>query len=185
MADLLLRADQIRSAPPEVKEWIRTLLAEELMLEAASPDGKGARDVSLAACSPQEASAILEHIRDDYLACQVFFELSRDTAPGHAEPQGLHRAAVADIMRHTRLSDPGQLVACLERIAQAFQVVRSDPHVAFYGTDRAAIYIPVTTQRSIKALWQALVTSRMLDTSSLPGMAGPAGPAEPIEAHRG
>jgi hypothetical protein len=128
MVDLVLKAEQIRSAPREVREWIRAVVLAELAL-APGPERREdeTAEPPLAECTVEEANLVLEHIRDDYLATQVFFELGRDGAhqfPGSPE---LYRIPVIDILNHTRLGSSEHLAACLDRIVEAFQAVRRDP----------------------------------------------------------
>jgi hypothetical protein len=184
MVDLALKAEQIRSAPREVKEWIRSVVLAELAL-APGPERRQdeTAEASLAACTVEEAGQVLEDIRDDYLSAQVFLELGRDTAHEISGSPELHRIAVTDILRHTRLGDTQHLAACLDRIAQAFQAVRRDPSATLFAFDRmGGLYVHDTTQQSIRALWQALVTSRLPPASAPPGMAFPAGPTVPLDA---
>ena len=142
-------------------------------------------EVTLAECSGEEAALVLEQIRDDYLTSQVFFELSRDVSREGSVPSGLHRIAIADILRHTRLGDGEHLATCLDRINAAFQAVRGDQTAMLFAFDQmGGIYIHDATWRSSKALWNALVTTRLPNASELPGMAMPAGPTVPVEAHQ-
>ncbi|MCK3779419.1 hypothetical protein MZK49_22215 [Ensifer sesbaniae] len=181
MVDLVLSQAQIRSAPPEVKEWLRTILLDELALGPEPSARHGEDEISLDECTPKEAGLVLEHIRDDYITCQIFFELGRDTPRDKLEPRRLHRIAIADILRHTRLGDAEHLAASLETIREAFQAVRGEPNAVLFAFDRmGGLYVHNTTWRSIKLLWQALVTSRTPDASELPGMAAPGGPAVPV-----
>ena len=137
----------------------------------------------LAECSFDEANLILQQIRDDYIACQVFFELSRDDLREHLGPPDLHRSPIAHILSHTRLSNPKHFSIYLNRINEAFQAVRQDSSAVLFASDRAGgLYVHNTTRRNIKALWQALVTSRMPSSSEIPGMAMPVGPAVPLTA---
>lgn len=184
MVDLVISAAQIKSAPHEVKEWIRATILDELALESEPGHGLENRTgAALAECSLEEASLVLEQIRDDYIACQVFFELGRDSLREQTVPPELHRIAIANILRHIRLGDPKHLGTCLNRIGEAFQAVRHDPNATLFALDRAGgLYVHDTTKASIEALWQALVTSRMLSTSELPGMTAPAGPTVPLAA---
>jgi hypothetical protein len=184
MVDLVLSAEQIRSAPREVKEWIKSIFLTELTLAAGPEHERGEmREATLAECTVAEAGLVLEQIRDDYLACQVFFELSRDSLREKMESAELHRIPVAEILRHTRLGDPEHLAACLDRISVAFQTVRHDPTAMLFAFDRMGnLYIHDATRRSIKGLWQALVTSRLINPSELPGIATPEGPTVPVDA---
>jgi hypothetical protein len=186
MVNLVLSAEQIKSAPPEVKEWIKSLLMVELTLPAAPEHEQDERrKETLARCTVAEAGLVLEQIRDDYLACQVFFELSRDNLRERTDSSELHRIPIAEILRHTRLGDPEHLAACLDRISAAFQAVRQDPAAMLFAFDRGSLYVHDVTRRGIKGLWQALVTSRLIDASELPGIATPEGPAIPAGAGPG
>jgi hypothetical protein len=182
MADIVLKSEQIRGAPREVKEWIAALLAAELGLGAEpAAEPREPQHVALAECSAEEAGQLLELIRDDYVACQVLFELSRDAPGDRPGTAPVHRVAFADIMRHARLDHPDQLVQCLDHIARAFQEVRGDASVMLFALDRAGgVHVHETTRRSIRALWQVLVTSRLLDGANLPSMASGGDGAVPL-----
>jgi hypothetical protein len=181
VVDIALSAEQIRSAPREVKEWIRATLLNELAL-ASGPrlEESSSEGPTLAECSPQEAGLVLDRIRDDYLASQVFFELGRDHFPEKVEASALHRIPLAEILRHTRLQDFEHVAMCLQRIGEAFQEVRGDPSAVLFAFDRmGGVYIHDTTRRSVKALWQALVTSRLARTSEVPEVSAPVSPRVP------
>ena len=107
MVDVLLSAAEIKSAPHHVKEWIKATILEGLALEP-EPEQilEKETELVLAECSFDEANLILQQIRDDYIACQVFFELSRDDLREHLGPPDLHRSPIAHILSHTRLSNP-------------------------------------------------------------------------------
>ena len=53
-------------------------------------------------------------IKDNFLLSQVFFELARDTPAGRAAPP-LHALNIAELLRHTRLSDGDRLFRLLYR----------------------------------------------------------------------
>jgi hypothetical protein len=184
MVDLVLKAEQIRLVPREVKEWIRSVVLAELELAPGPERGQDeTAEAALVECTVEEAGLVLEHIRDDYLAAQVFLELGRDTPQQLSGSPELHRIPVTDILRHTRLGDTQHLAACLDRIAQAFRAVRRDPSATLFAFDRmGGLYVHDTTRQSVKALWQALVTSRLTPAAELPGMAFPPGPSVPLDA---
>lgn len=182
MIDFVIRAEDLRNAPPVVREWVRALVRAELALE---PEEGPAREepAGLAALTPTEAGQILEFIRSDYLTSQVFFELGRDAAHLPGEPAGLHRIAIADILRHTRLGDADHLGTCLDRINEAFRTLHEDPGATLFAFDRkGGLYVHDTTRRSIKALWQAIVTARLADVSGIEAGTAPAGPSMPLSA---
>jgi hypothetical protein len=167
-----------------VREWIKSILLVELSLAPGPEHGQSEmREATLAECTVAEAGLVLEQIRDDYLASQVFFELGRDNLREKTELPGLHRISVAEILRHTRLGDPQHLAACLERIGAAFQTVRHDPAAILFAFDQVGnLYVHDATRRSIKQLWQTLVTSRLGNAPELSGIATPKGPVTPIDA---
>ncbi|WP_429818397.1 hypothetical protein [Ensifer sp. B1-9] len=184
MVDLVLSQAQIRSAPQEVKEWLRTILLEELDigLQPVGADEKEA-EISLTECGFKEAGLVLEQIRNDYITCQIFFELGRDSPSDRLGQQRLRRIAIADILRHTRLADAEHLSASLVKIRDAFQTVLGNANAELFAFDHmGGLYIHGTTKRSIKALWQALMTQRTFDLSELPGMATPSGPTMPLNS---
>jgi hypothetical protein len=187
MVDIVIRSEQIRSAPVEVKAWLAALLDAEPGAELGAPaEGPQAaapqhREVTLAECSAEEAGQVLEQIRDDTVACQVFFELSRDGASDRQPAGPIRRLALADMLTHTRLADPDHLAACLDQIGRAFQSVRRDPSALLFALDRTGgLYVHETTRGSIRALWQLLVTSRLIDSTTLPGMAARPGASMPL-----
>jgi hypothetical protein len=180
MVGLVLSADQLRSAPEEVKNWLRGLLQRELLLGG---EAEIAPSQMLAECSPDEAALVLRQIHNDYLACQVFFELGREDPVETARRSVLHRTSVDEIMHHVPVGDVQHLVACLEEISNAFGLVRRDPEAKLLAIDeRGGCYVHQTTRRSIKGLWEALVTARLQETpASFPTML-PAGPTMPLNA---
>jgi hypothetical protein len=183
MVDLVLTADQIRSAPVPVREWVRNLLAAELDLPVRPIEPREDTARTLAECTVDEAARILEHIQSDYLACQVFFELGRDVGPGRAPSASVHRTSLEEIMHHVRLTDVQHLATCLDEISQAFRRVRNDDAVILFAFDQqGGCYVHEMTRRSIRALWQVLVTSRLGGSAPAVGPVMPAGPPLASEA---
>ena len=173
MVDLVLTAAQIRSAPSAVRVWVRNLLAAELGLPL-EPQEETAR--TLAECTVNEAAQILERIQNDYLACQLFFELGRERIPGRAPAASAHRTALEEIMHHVRLTDVDHLAAGLDEIGRAFRAIRGDADALLFAFDQqGGCYVHETTRRSIRALWQALVTSRLGATAPAVSPVMPAG----------
>lgn len=184
MVDLILSQEQIISAPPEVKEWLKTLLLEELeigLLPAGVSEKE--REIALTECGFKEAGLLLEQIRNDYVTCQVFFELGRDNPINRLGQGTLHRISIADILQHTRLADAEHLYASLAKIRDAFRTILGNANAELFAFDHmGGLYIHATTRKSIKTLWQALITQRTFDLSELPGMASPSGPAVPLNS---
>jgi len=160
MVGITLSPEQIRAAPPEVRRWLEHELAVSLGLNPPALPITQPISPHLAACTPEEASQVLSLIQGMLPVVHVFFELGREgAAPG--EEIGAFR--LADIMRHTRLEVPDQVMACLEILDQAVQRVRNDPGATFHAMDkRGYCLVAAQTQRSIRAIWQQLVAEREL-----------------------
>jgi hypothetical protein len=179
--DILIAAEELQSAPRLVREWVGALLASQMHLNPKTSEPAAA--ASLMALSVEEAGAILELIRSDHVVCEVFFELGRDTPRLPADPAGLHRMQFADMLHHTRLTDPADLMAALEVIDGAFQEVAPGRAATLFALDQAGgLYVDDTIRQSIKTLWQSIVTSqfsKLSETnpqgSSVPVGASPAG----------
>jgi len=157
MTGLILTAEQVRAAPPEVKQWLKGLVDAELW-GAPEPHAAVEAASALAACSPAEAKEIFDRIRGDHLASQVFFELGRASPGPLVRPDHLHRTALVDIARHTRLGNLHHVAAALDMITTAFREVRNDSDAALMAFDgRGAVYVNEVTHHSIARLWQDLV----------------------------
>jgi hypothetical protein len=129
---------------------------------------------------------MFESIKDNFLLSQVFFELARETPAGRSAPP-LHALNIADLLRHTRLSDGDRLADCFTAINQIFQTVRNDPEAALFGFDQYGhVYIHETTHHSVRSLWEQLFATDQ-HSASRPapfGMTLPhVGPSEDIAGH--
>ena len=155
MVGLVLSPEQVKSAPPEVRAWLHAMLEAEY----GGPDLRPGRDehATLAALEPEEAAAILDHIRGNFLAIEVFFELGRESATAAPVPPHLHRVAIPDILRHTQIGDVQHVAACLDAITAAFRAVRGDPDGALMAFDQGGgCYVHSATKQSIQAVWRQL-----------------------------
>ena len=183
MVDIVLRAEQVRSAPREVRDWIGALLVAELSLEGQGHEQHGLEEESLPALSADEAVQMFERMRDDYLACQVFLELGRDSRQVDGAYAPLRRIAIGDIVLHARLRDADQLMDCLTKINETFSAVRGEPAAALLAFDWAGgLYVHDTTRQSVKALWQALVRAQIGALPEVSGLTMPMGPTVPVNS---
>jgi hypothetical protein len=156
MISFTFSAEQVKSAPPEVRQWIENEVAASFVaLTRAHSEPPPGHSAELASCTLEEAARVLELIRDDIATTHVFLELARETPAGNNVPP-LRALNIADILRHTRING-GRLVDCLSAISQAFQQIRNDPEAALFGLDQSHLYLHEATHRSIRALWQQLV----------------------------
>ncbi len=180
MTGLMLTAEQIRSAPPEIRRWLKSILDTEFLLGAGVEHATQAIDTVLAACGPDEARAVFAQIRGDYLAAQVMLELGRHapvTADGSRRIVG---GALADLARHARLDNLQQLGVCLERISSVFGEIRKDPGAVLFAFDQGGgFYVHETTYQSFRKLWKSLVLGEIAATPDerQPPVVAPEGPA--------
>jgi hypothetical protein len=77
MTSFTFTAEQIRSAPAEVRRWFENEIATAFAL--AGQQHAPTHAAELAACTPQEALRLFELIKEDFAATQVFLELARQT----------------------------------------------------------------------------------------------------------
>ena len=157
MTSFTFSAEELKSAPAEVRRWLLGRIERDLMTLMSAPPGSPAIHASaLAACTPDEAARVFDLIRGDFAATQVFLELARGTADSDPVSQ-LHPINVDVLTRNTRLDGHG-LVSCLRTINRAFQEVCGNPDVTLFGFDQANhVFVHETTYRSIHGLWQGLL----------------------------
>ena len=166
MVGITLSPEQIRAGPPEVRRWLEHELAVSFGLNPPALPITQPSPPHLAACTPEEAAQVLSLIQGMLPVVHVFFELGRE---GAAPSEGIEAFRLADIMRHTRLEVPDQVLACLEVLDQAVQRVRNDPGATFHAVDeRGYCLVAAQTQRSIRAIWQQLVAPRELVRPAVP-----------------
>ena len=148
MIGITLTSEQIRSAPPEVRQWIEREVMTSLGRQPQSAVGSKPQGEHLAACSEEEAAAVLAQIQGVLPAVNVFFELGRQGAI-FGQPS-IEAFRLLDIAHHTRLQDVAQVVACLDIINQAFSNACGDAAAKFCGFDREGhCFIALETQQNI------------------------------------
>jgi hypothetical protein len=156
MIGITLSAEQIRNAPAPVRRWIESEVVNSLGLAPRVPAAAPPQAAHLVACSVEDVTGVLEHLRGVFPAVSVLLELGR---PGisYGQPAVMtHR--LMDILHHTRLQDTSQVMACLDMINQALAAVRQDPSARFCGFDNEGhCLIAPPTQASIASLWQAMM----------------------------
>lgn len=168
MVGITLSPEQIRSAPPEVRQWLEHEIARSLGLQPAS-DAMVTNATQLAACSSQEAMAIYASIRGMLPVVNVFFELGRE---GASIGEGLKAFRLADMLRHTRLPGMQQLGACLQIIDQSFRQIRNDGDAALFLLDpRGYCVVAAATQESVLAVWRQEIAAQQLISDEAPAPA--------------
>ncbi|MFO1111674.1 MAG: hypothetical protein U1E61_21080 [Bradyrhizobium sp.] len=159
MTGITLSIEQIRAAPPEVRRWIEHEVIAALGIAAAPPAAQPAPASHLVACSAEDISAVLERIQGFLPAVNILFEFSRPGISIGQPPVMPFR--LLDILHHTRLSNIGQVIECLEAINRALAEVRGDPAARFCGFDHEGhCLIRPETQASIAAVWQDMTAGR-------------------------
>jgi hypothetical protein len=160
MIGITLNSEQIRQAPPDVRQWIEREVIASLGLQirpaAEKPQGE-----HLASCDAEEVVAILAQIQRVLPAVNVFFEFGRQ---GSVIPQSRVEAfRLIDMAHHTRLQSVEQVIACIDIINQGLGRVRDDPTVSFCGFDREGhCFIALETQQNILRLWQTVIANQEL-----------------------
>jgi hypothetical protein len=158
MIGITLSIDQIRDAPPPVRQWIEKEVMSALGLsDRQSAPAMPPQEAHMVACSLEDAETILAQIQDALPAVNVFFELGRPTISYGQPPVMAFR--LLDLMYGARLHDVGQVTACLQLIDDALARLRRDPSARFCGFDNQGhCFIPAQTQASIAALWQKIAS---------------------------
>ncbi|HEY1936048.1 MAG TPA: hypothetical protein VGG99_28925 [Acetobacteraceae bacterium] len=159
MVGITLTAEQIRSAPPEVRHWIESQVAA--MFAPPATEEAHAAPPHLAQCTAGEAQAILEQIEDLLPVVSVFFELGRESAS--VPVQGMRAFRLNEIARHTRLETTQQVLEALELINDALRRVRRDSEAMLCGFDREGrCYVSEATSRAVLTLWRGIVAQHAL-----------------------
>lgn len=192
MTSFTFTSDDIKAAPTEVRRWLlEHIEADVLKLAAATLPSPPAEAAQLSACTPEEASRVLDRLGGDFASMQVFIELARETSVT-GEVAALHAIGMASMTRHTGL-DSGAVISCLQTINRAFQEVRNDPTASLFGLDQADhIYIHQATHHSIRSLWQTLAHMHRRPDTGAEQLPLPAaeftpprlGPSEDVAAHQ-
>ena len=187
MVGITLSPEQIRSAPPQVREWIEHEIAHALGLTASAPQPPQVPP-HLVACGHDEVKAILAEIRSMLPVVAVFFELGREL--GSRMGQGVRVLRIADILSHSLLHMPAQVVQCLDVINEAMRRVRGDSGATIYALDQGGhCLIAEATAQSILLLWQGMMAPRAVvpgsvhsqsETVSAPGSAYASGLPEQL-----
>jgi hypothetical protein len=178
MTSFTFSAEQVRSAPPEVRRWMESEIARALGSQVPSEhDPSKMQAGALAAVTIDEVAQIFNLISDSFLVTQVFFELARETplVPGLPSLHGLN---LNDMRRHVQLDDVRQLLECLNVINQALQQVRNDAAATLFARDEQGhIYIHEASYRNIRKLREQLVAEHSSATTAEPPDAAGFGPA--------
>ena len=155
---ITLSQEQIRGAPPEVRRWLEKEIATSLGLPSGMEPIAHAEPPHLIACRSDQVRNVFSLIQGMLPVADVFFELGRDA--GRLLPNGLHSFGLLDMLSHSRLTTPEQLLRCLEVIDAAMREVGGDPRATLYALDgRANCIVAEATHQNIRQLWQEVVSA--------------------------
>ncbi|HEX3404386.1 MAG TPA: hypothetical protein VHT74_29090 [Acetobacteraceae bacterium] len=158
MAGVTLSVEEIRAAPIEVRRWLEH---EVLRAFGVAPEPAAQPAVTLVGCNIDEVRDMLALVQDKLPVVSVFFELGREATSSAAH--GMRAFRVADILSHTRLHTPDQVIECLAALTRALRQVRGDADAVFHVMDNQGhCLVAETTMRSILKLWQEIVAQRAL-----------------------
>lgn len=172
MVGITLSAEQIRSAPAEVRQWIEHEIATSLGLEV-QPDGSRSDGGQLIPCSHEEVAGVLSLIQGVFPAVNVFFELGRQGASLGQEQVEVYR--LADLQHHTRLQSTEQVMSCLTFIDEALHRVRGSADGSLYVLNADYCIIAAQTQHNIRRLWLELLGRGLVGAQ--PSAGAPSGQA--------
>lgn len=163
MVGFTFSAEEIRTAPPEVRRWIDSQIATALRPQADLSERPSFIEAeSLAECSVDEAAQIFQLISHLFPVTQVFFELGRESHLSR-DMFPLHCLNIKEMLRHIQLDDPRLLAECLAVISQALQRVRNDPEVSLFVTDdQGHIFIHQASYDAIRTLREQLLRTPSL-----------------------
>jgi hypothetical protein len=181
MVGFTFSAEQVISAPPEVRRWMENEISKALGGAAnvpAAPSSK-VEESGLAICLVDEMAELFRLISGNLLAAQVFFELARD-APFNRAAAPLHSFNIGDMLRHARLTNADQLFKCFDAINRDLCEIRNNSDASLFAFDEAGhVYIHETTYRSIRQIWEQVLLAHSASAKSEPAAGAPTGP-EPI-----
>jgi hypothetical protein len=173
MTGFTFSAEQVKSAPPEVRRWIESEISKALSVSAAAPASPSkVEERALATCAADEIAELFNLISGNFFVMQVLFELGRET-PNNRAASPLHSFSLGEILRHAQLADGNQLFECFDVINRALQKIRNDPNASLFAFDDGGhVYIHETTYRSIRQVWGQLVLAHSLAAKNQPTEAG-------------
>jgi len=174
MVAVTLSSEEVRGAPPEVRQWIEYQVATSLGLQRQPGNAEQQQD-RLAACGIEEVAAVLSQIQGVLPAVNVFFELGRPGIPvGQAQIAAFR---LPDIALHARLQNIGQVMSCLNLINEAFGRVHGGTSGAFCAVDQEGhCLVAAQTQQNILRLWRNVVAGQQLAVNDAAAAPTPSAP---------
>lgn len=159
--EFVLTADQVAAAPPEVQRWLRGLFDRDERLNSGfilERNGFASSGDGLAICDAAEVKRLLRALADDFVACQVLFQLGCDFYnPQTGEHRG-HVIEITDFINHTDVEDASQLHRCLDIVNSKLRELRGDRDATIYHRDgHGGVHVHARTQHTIYQFWRRLL----------------------------
>lgn len=159
--DIVLTAEQIAAAPPEVRQWLHGLFGGDERLNSGfilERNGFASSGDGLAICDTGEIEQLLRGLESDFVACQVLFQLGCDFYNPQTGEQRGHVVEIADFLNHTDVEDASQLHRCLDAINLQLRELRGDRDATIYHRDgHGGVHVHGRTQHTIYQLWRRLL----------------------------
>jgi hypothetical protein len=161
LGDIVLTAEQVAAAPDEVQRWLRSLFGGDEQLNGGfilERNGFASSGDGLAICDAAEIERLLRALDNDFIACQVLFQLGCDFYnPQTGEHRG-HVIEITDFINHTDVNDAAQLLCCLDVINIKLRELRGDRDATVYHRDgHGGVHVHARTQQTIYQIWRQLL----------------------------
>jgi len=183
MIGFTLSPEQVRAAPPAVRQWLEAQISQTFGLDAPAggegpawrpqepqagqhavpPSAMPAAHQTLVACGVDDIRAIMGLIQKLPPVALVLFDLARE--PAMIAAPGIRALQVAEMVRHCHLQAPEQIATCVETLNAALRRLSGKPGIAMAVVDRAGhCLVADSTAQAILAVWQDLVGAHQLAT---------------------
>ena len=181
-----ITAEQFAAAPAEVRRWLQQSFPAASQDEAAfvvERNGFLTSGDGLAILSGLETKAMLRTLANDYVACQVFFELGCDFYNPATGERRYYPLDALDFIRHTDAADTIELQRCLDTINAALREIRNDRAATIYRCEaHDQLHVHATTQHRIYEFWRRIVG---LPSPHHAVMSAPGADHRPVADHHG
>ena len=188
MIGITLTAEQVKTAPPEVRRWIEGVLRKELSLEEHHPlqrEGFRYAEGDLAICGLPEVSQIFTLLRREPDACRLFLALGCDN---YDRTRGIHVPRPINIAELTARFGVGDFAALLpgfEVINNALRQIRRDASATLFLVDgEERLLVHQETQWHIHQLLQLLTGTEARQATVPPGRSAVVSVAPPYQADK-
>lgn len=162
-ATLVITAEQIRTAPREVRQWFYALVGapapETCIIEH---NGFRATEEHLALLDEAEACALIARLEDDAVATELLVQFSDDCWDPASGIHQAHRVSVSDIVHNTSIGSPTEVRRHLDRIEEALRAGRGDNRVMlFQGNSHLGYSVHPVTQTVLHRLQRGPAPARL------------------------